>query len=387
MVDNSLIRYIVGASRVKYEVLDEILLKHPDLDAVSTAKHYDMVVMFVDGYSLLYRLYLEKNLTALYADNRAELVRDLVVGFMNVLGHYRRYMSTRLHLMNDIICTFNMTRSDFQNTMVPGFDDRHYLKMDPQNPIFAFINNALREAWDYIVGISMYFEGIYCVSAQGVDDVTTWMMLSNISDDHLYLILSRNQLAMQLLANQSGCKPTWFQIFPKRGKSYCVGKSDCISRGHLVDRKLIPHERLGPADLPYLWAFGGCGYVRLPTTAYVSGISGAVRVANKFIETTGHIPSEYSFPRFCEAVQTFVKNGDTITANISNLRKRFAAVSVNLTLDALPSSKVHQAKRHMIDLFDQSGLEELNDSLIASCAGETEPIIMELDNLNMGQAN
>ena len=78
MVDNSLIRYIVGASRVKYEVLDEILLKHPDLDAVSTAKHYDMVVMFVDGYSLLYRLYLEKNLTALYADNRAELVRDRV---------------------------------------------------------------------------------------------------------------------------------------------------------------------------------------------------------------------------------------------------------------------------------------------------------------------
>lgn len=385
--DKSLVRYIVGASRIKYDVLDKILLGHPDAAGVDFSRKFNMSVMFVDGYSILYRLYTEGDLSAVYADSSDELVRDLVVGFMNVLGHYRRYMSTRLHMRNDIICTFNMSVCKFQESLVPGYDQKHLTKLNVNNPKYGFINKAIRKAWKFIVSLSMYFEGIYCVDAQGLDDPTVWMTLSNLDRDNLYLILSRNPIAMQMLANSTQKVVNWYQIIPKRDDSRCVSRTDCIKNGYLWDHALVPHKGLGPEDLPYLWALGGCSYISLGPSKFARGTGTAARIVNRLVEETKTYPRNLSFQRFCTAIEPFIKKSAIeLRANQESLRKRFTATNVLLTWKAVTGDQIHNAKTHMIDMFDQTGLEELNDILVRNCA-DTDPMLLELDNLNMSENN
>lgn len=387
MEDRSLVKYIVGASRIKYEVLDDILLGHPGLSGVDTGSQYSMAVMFVDGYSILYRLYSEGDLSSVYADSSAELIRDLVVGFMNVLGHYRRYMSTRLHLRNDIICTFNMSTCKFQESLIGDYDRQHLNKLDVKNPKYGFINDALRKAWKFIVSLSMYFEGIYCLDTQGIDDVSAWVKLSNRSDANLHLILSRNPIAMQLLAESTGKIPNWFQIYPKRDNSYCISKTDCIDKGYLREHKLVPNKQLGPLDLPYLWALGGCSYISMGATKFARGTGTAARIVNRLVETTGMPPYAYSFPQFCTAIEPFIKKSAMeLCANQSMLQKRFTATNVWLTSAAVTRDQVLNAKMHMIDVFDQNELEALNETLVQNCT-DLDPVLLELDNLSLSEAN
>ena len=136
----SLIRYLIGASRIKYEVLENLYATIPTMQ-------YRMGVMYVDAHSIFYRLFREKDFSTVYADSMNELVRDLVVGFFNVIGHYRRFMATRLQLDNDIYVMFNpdlpkwhehytdrmggvmtSTNGTIRNTRITGFMRKPFVK-------------------------------------------------------------------------------------------------------------------------------------------------------------------------------------------------------------------------------------------------------------------
>ena len=189
----SLIRYLIGASRVKYEVLENLYATIPTMQ-------YRMGVMYVDAHSIFYRLFREKDFSTVYADSMNELVRDLVVGFFNVIGHYRRFMATRLQLDNDIYVMFNPDLPKWHEhyTDKNGWCHDKYKRYDQKHPDYGFHAKAIRKAYSFIVGLSPYFEGIYCIDSTGIDEFAL-MAGMGFSDDTFYTIYSRNMYCTQFV--------------------------------------------------------------------------------------------------------------------------------------------------------------------------------------------
>lgn len=377
--DTSLVRYMIGAARIKYEVLDEILSRHPDLQG--RLGRFNMAVMLVDAHSIFYRLYREKDLAAIYADNKKLLVRDLVVGFVNVIGHYRRYFATRLGLDNDIIISFNRKADKYKQSLYPDYNDKQIKRYKQNNPDYGFINQALDDAWNFICSIIQYFEGIYCVNESGVDDFTQLRDAIVISDSNLYIVFSRNLIPLQLLSATDDGIPNWYQLFNKRDNSICVNKNDFMKKVILADRKLDAHELIRPEDLPYLWAFGGCPDIGMKGTKHARGIVDSVKLANKLLRDHPYRISSYSFPQYCDALEPYIRTPiPSLRFDQRKLEKRFKALNISLAISAL--SRYHHLgiASNMIDLFDQTSLENLNDTLAAM--GDN-PNLLELENLNM----
>ena len=386
MEDKSLVRYIIGASRIKYDTLDELIKNYPDLVGVNFSKQFEMCVMMVDAHSIFYRLYREKDLASIYADSETELIRDLVVGFMNVLGHYRRYFATRLHLDNDIFVSFNRKPCKYQRSLVPEYDDKHVKRYDLRNPDYGFINHALNKAWEFIISISAYLEGIYCIDLPGVDDWTTLTMAASPnSDRNLYINFSRSHIPLQLLSNSTTEIPSWYQLINKRDKSIFVSRKDALSKVVLADRKLIPHKLISIGDLPYLWAIGGCPEVSMGSTKYARSVGTAIRIANRHLDNGGYQLYNMSFQQFCEAIAPFTKKSAIeLKSDIPKLTRRFQAMNQYLTSRALTNDQRLQIKTNLIDMFDQTELEKLNDTLARM--GDSDPNLLEIENLNMSTA-
>ncbi|MCM1230062.1 MAG: hypothetical protein NC489_08015 [Ruminococcus flavefaciens] len=383
--DKSLIRYIVGASRIKYEVLDDLIKGHKDLVGVNFQNNFRMAVMLIDAHSIFYRLYREKDLTAIYADSEDELVCDLVVGFMNAIGHYRRYLATRLHLDNDIFISFNMDPCKYQRSLVPDYGDKYVQRYAKDNPTYKFINKALRKAWKFIVGLSVYFEGIYCIDMPGVDDFTTLLRAVPMSDHNLYINFTRNPIPLQLLSNSTNELPNWFQLIGKRDNSIFVDKNDCIERVIMAERRLKASPYIGPGDLPYLWAVGGCQYVSMGQTKYARSIGEAIRMTNRLIEETGvHALYTLTLSQYCEGLaQLSKKSAIELKSLFPKIEKRFKAVNLYLSTGAVSNDQWMAIKAHIVDMFDQTELEKLNDMLVQM--GGADPNILEIDNLNMSE--
>lgn len=382
MEDKSLIRYIIGASRVKFDQLDELIRNHKDLVGVNFRNTFNMAVVMVDANSIFYRLYRDSDLAAVYADRRNELVRDLVVGFMNVLGHYRRYIATRLHLSNDIFVAFNMDPCKYQRSLVPDYGNKYMLRYDKDNPTYGFINEALRDAWKFIVSLSAYFEGIYCFDLKKVDEFSTILAAISPSDKNLYITFSRSPIPLQLLDNATQPTPNWFQLISKRDNSIFVDRNDCFEKMILADRKLRPHPKLSCGDLPYLWALSGCPYVSVGSTKYAKSIVDAIRIVNKAFDDGGMmLIKNMSFPVFCDSIGDYTKRSRIeLHTDIPKLMKRFKAMNLYLSAGALSNDQRLAIKRNLVDMYDQTELEKLNDLL---AQGSDDPNLLEIENLNM----
>lgn len=125
-MDNfSIIRYLIGASRVKFSVLDEIFKE------IKISKNH--VTMYVDAHAILYRLYRNNVISELQNLPTEIVVRDIVISFVNVLAHYRRYIATRLHKSNDIIVVFNRELPKYQKKYYSDYQHKLYEQYNPDH--------------------------------------------------------------------------------------------------------------------------------------------------------------------------------------------------------------------------------------------------------------
>ncbi|MDE6040624.1 MAG: hypothetical protein K2F99_03505 [Muribaculaceae bacterium] len=157
MSDNNFMRYVIGASRTKFVVLDELFKKQ----FPNGIPNYKMAVILVDAHSIMTPIYRPNNEYSL-DESSEDLATDVVINFMNVLGHYRRYLATRLHLDNDIFVSYNRIQPKFQKMCFPKYFENQAYRYSDDNYKHKFANKITSRAWTFICELSKYFEGIYC---------------------------------------------------------------------------------------------------------------------------------------------------------------------------------------------------------------------------------
>ena len=373
-MDGSLIRYIIGASRIKYEVLD-------NLYAGINTSQYRMGVMYIDAHSIFYRLYKERELANLYSAQKDELVRDLVVGFFNVVGHYRRYMATRMRLDNDIYVMFNRKSPKYNAHFYPNFNQKLYKRYDTSDPNFGFISDALNVAWSFILELSPYFEGIYCMDNSGIDDFAM-MVRIGFADDIFYTIYSRNMYGTQLI------RPNAVQLFNRRDSSRLITYGTCYKKGILYDLKTQADATLTPNLLPLIWTFSGCGDVSVQSTKYISRISTMIKGLNDMAHDNA-LSANMSIHSFLDTISNYItlstRCPSSLVLKIDRpiLENRYKALSATLASNAITSDQWAKITAQLYDVYNENELEELNNVL---AIGNVDPELLEVTNLNMSVA-
>lgn len=364
---NSMIKYLIGASRVKYSVLDEIFHE------VYLGNH--MVTLWVDAHSILYRLYRQKDLAFLESIPKDVAIKDLVVSFINVLGHYRRYFATRLHKTNDIIVFFNTTPPAYQTAVHSEYCSSTYDKYRDNHKDYSGVNSFVKPAMEFIRSILQFFEGIYLIDNNGIDDFTAMYYLMSheryANSDHI--IFSKSCLPNQLLDHRT------YQLVGKRDKSYIITSATVYQKGILKDRKTVADEKMNPVFLPFIWTLGGCSDIELKKSKYARGVSDAVKLLNSLV-AKGKITSDMSIQSFLREYSNHIEGGMELRLSPSKMINRYRAVNIPLATAALTKDQKIRIEGSLIDLFNQNDLERINDMLSDI---NTDGELLEITNLNM----
>lgn len=366
--ESSMVRYLIGRARIKYSVLDQLFrgvyIQQPG------------VVMFVDASSILYRLYRNRDLDMIYSVDPSIIIKDLVISFLNTLAHYRRYMMTRLNKTNDIIVFFNRIPPDYQTMIYPDYRKSWYKLFDPKHPDFGPLTAIVEEAFNFIQGLVPYFEGIYVIDNIGVDDFTAMyhMMNSPKYKDWYHLIFSRNMLTTQMIDNSCSV------LYNKRDDSYMITNGTVFKNGILKGRKTGASENLTPKMLPFIWTLGGCSDIDLKKSKYANGVADAVKMLNPLADQR-LLQDTMSIQGFLKELAKNVKENQVELKSIPDqLVNRYRILNLQFTSAALTDSQKINIWKSCVDLYDQFGLEEINDRL--AMIGSSEELL-EITNLNM----
>lgn len=368
----SMIHYLIGRSRIKYTILDEIFR------SVYIPKE-NHLVFHMDMSSILYRLYREKDLDTIQSVPYEVAVKDLVISIMNTIGHYRRYFTTRLGMSNTIILYFNQVEPSYQSIIFDKYRSSWYKLLNIKNMTFGPINQLVSDAVDFIKGIVPYFDGIYFLSSSGVDDYTAinHVMKSRLYKDCYHLIFSRNMLPTQLIG--ANCS----QLYNKRDDSYLISNGTVFKNGILKGRKTGASDNLTPHSLPFIWTLGGCSDIDLKKSKFANGIADAVKLVNPMADQ-GFFSNSVSIQSFLKEFAKYTTKGSSVELKTipENMVNRYRILNLDLCEAAMTDAqKINLWKGH-IDLYDQTGLEEINDKLSSIGANEQ---LLEITNLNMSE--
>ena len=370
--NNSLVKFIIGSHSIKYDVLNELMADiHPS--------DYRMGVMLVDAHSIFGKLYHDRKIAGIYEGSAPEMVRDIVVGFMNVLAHYRRYMSTRMRLDNDIYVMFNRIPPVYNRLCYDRFNEERISRYDMTDPTYGFTSKVLEVAWDFILGLSPFFEGIYCLDNSGIDDYALMsrlgLLISRLesTDDMLVMVLSTNVYGTQLI------RKNWIQIHPKRDRSYLIDLEHCYSRGVLRSAKYRVSDKLTPEMLPLLWSITGCESVSVPSLGIMS--TKALLQTMDQMAADGNLTRNTSIAGFLENLLPYVSSHRVeLKMAKSSIEERYKALSARLSGLAITSDQLARITAQIYDVYDQNKLEQLNEILVQ---GRLDPEILHLEDLNL----
>lgn len=362
----SMIKYLIGSNQIKYSVLGD-LFKPLDLSS------HKMVVMLVDAHLIMNKLHV-KDKTALLADSKAETVRDIVVGFLNALGHYRRFMSTRLGKDNDIYVMFNTKAPKYNRSCIPDFRGNLENLYDLDDRNYGMMNESIAMAYEFIRGLSPYFEGIYCIDCSGVDEFAL-MERMGFPEDVYYVVLTKNRYAYQLIRKNVSV------LRPKRDESFLLTEKNFYNAGILRDVKHKTDHTITADMLPLFWTLVGLRDVTVEGTDFVSNIGQMTRLAEKMIDRGDLVPG-MSIQSFLENFRGYVhpKKLMEYRTSMAELELRHRALSTQLAAKAITSDQMAKVVAQCYDLYDETALENLNQTLAES---SLNPETLALDNLNM----
>lgn len=364
---DSIIRYLIGASRIKYVILDNLFrgITFPN-----------GVVLHVDAHAILYRLYRNKDLDAIYSVDKDVAVKDIVVNFINVLAHYRRYMATRLEATNDIYVYFNTKLPAYQEALVSDYRKKEYEKYSKHNKDYSALTEIVLDAFEFIKGLTPYFTGIYIVENENIDDYSAMYHFMNMElyQNCMHIIFSRNVFPTQLIG------PNVIQIYSKRDKSYLITPLTVFSNGILKDRKTTAGDNLVPGMLPFIWTLAGCSDLGVPPSKWSHGIVSTMKLINELADKR-MINADMSIQAFLKVVSEHVKDGKFELRTVpTELVNRYRIMSIPLACQALTVDQSEKMKKNCYDLLNQTMLEELNE-LLAQINSDSD--LLEITSLNM----
>ena len=196
------------------------------------------------------------------------------------------------------------------------------------------------------------------------------------SDDTFYTIYSRNMYCTQFV------KKNVVQLVNRRDNSRVITAGNCYSDGVLFDKKTEASDKLTPDMLPLIWTLGGCSDVGVKPSAVVSGLSPAIRIANK-MAGAGDLVLGMSIQSFLDVAGQYVKSKVVFQSERKTLERRYKVLSAHMAGAAITADQVAKVKAMCYDVFGETELEQLNEIL---ALGEVDPELLEIQNLNMSEA-
>lgn len=373
MENNSIVRYVIGSSRIKYEVLNEICKP-------INPKKYQMCCMLIDAHAIFDRLYRPDNIN-LIDTTLEQTVADIVINLMNVIGHYRRYIATRFQLDNDIFVSYNREPPRYQTELFPMFYEKRFSRRYDDK--YKFITNAIDQAWSFICMISNYFEGIYCIDLPEVDEFATLVKASDfdkLSPAVLKLVFAKNPYSHQILRDDRT-----FIISEKRDYSVLLSRENYFNLGITKDIKNRDEivEFLTPNILPIIWTMCGLKECSVGPSPFVKsgGPNGICKIAVKIMKHDRYNADTISLKEFLRVMPDYYKiDYIQIAPRYPTLERRYRVLDYRLAAAAITPSQYSKIRSQLIDLFDENELEKMNELLADR---KVDPELFELMNLNM----
>ncbi len=373
--NNGMVKYVVGASQIKYTILDELMEN-------AGIKVKRDVCLHIDANAIFYRFYRNKNLTELSRMDFDIAVRDCVVSVMNVIAHYRKYIATHLHADNSILVYYNTNPPTYQRMFYKDYMKKHYDNMSINNKDYGHITEYVLASIRYIKSLIAYVTNAYWIDTGSIDVYAA--IAANImygKEDRTNIILSKNVLLSQLI--NTDC----FQIYPNRDKSYLITYDTLYSNGILNGYKSIKAEnKMSAAMLPFIWALGGCKDIELKPSSYTTGIVSAIKLFNTLL-SDGKLSGTVSLSKIIEEIISLaesskVKYIHTDKDGTEDLMNRYRITCLPLAVSAISRDQLITLEKSKINIFDQNGFEALNETL--SNQGD---ILIEITSLNMNKSD
>lgn len=246
----ALLDMLIGVSKIKFDTLDqlfgEVKIKQRN------------VVFHLDLSAVLCRIY-QKNGWTIDAITQADpnLLRlRIVIAILNVIAHYRKYLTFRLRKKNIIVVTYNYQLTEHQKKNYPELQRDHMNQSRIDHPLFGPINQAVREAYSYIQAVCSYFDDVFCIDPDtGVDTITTMGLIKNDKryQEMYHILFTRNLVAGQL------CDKNTVILYNKRDQSRLLTEQTVISDGLMMeerrtrkDTRVLAREKLTPHMVPFI---------------------------------------------------------------------------------------------------------------------------------------
>lgn len=371
----SIVRYLIGAAQVKFEVLDRCL------SAVTS--DCDTVIFHLDADAILYRLYRKRDLSIIYSVPTEVAIKDIVVNLANVVGHYRRYCITRLRKRCIVYLYYNDIVPLYQNTLCPGYRHSWYDMFDERHVEYGPLFKTVSKAMPFVASILQYTTGNYVIENRGVDNPTAInYFIRKISDiakqdrrwaSVRHVIVSRSIVTMQLLNNDI------VQLYSKRDKSYVITADTAYTKGVFAAVKSKGPEFLRPPAIPYLIMLGGFKELDIEPTTHAHGISRAAVLVGRAIK---HEREQYSPELVLNNLAQVVKNPDQFQKDREMLTARYNAVRLSSAIYAVTKTIRIRMDGSIVDLYDQNALEEINNLLSKI---NVDGNLLEITNLNLSR--
>lgn len=360
-------KLLVNASRVKYDVLNELF---ENIDIKS-----DTVNFFIDAHRLYYRLLVNKNSSVVYANGINVLVMDIVLSTLNTIGHYRRYLATRKQKSNRIFLIVNRRTPRFQSKLIYEYGKERFDRYSTEDPNFGPINLAINKAMEYLESIIPYFEDVFMINSNRIEECVSmsYIMSCKEAKDDFNILYTNSEFAMQLLNEKC------VMLYPHQDKSKLYTHHNWTD---YVSRQLKKPLNITDIDVSYAPIFMAIHGLenRGISSRYIHGPKNILN-AIQSVADSGLCKNNLSMEMFLDAIQTIPSKKER-KPNASDaivLNQLYKAFHIPTCIAALNSQEKTRILTGIYNLYDQVQLEQINEHL-----AQFDDII-DISNLNMNR--
>ena len=372
-MNGSLVKYLIGSTMVKYETMDE-MFKNVNIKP-------DQVVFHLDAWHIFKRFFRNKSASFFTTVPEDVLVKEITIGFINIIGHYRKYIAAKLKKDNVFLIYFNPGRSIYHVQYDTNYKaDIVALLYDKHHKDYAVVNAVLLKSLKMLMDLVTRIEGVYWLYNYGIDTPTAMCYTINTPAyrDSFHILFSREEQLGELV--DDNC----IQFIQRRKKdnSFLVCKSNFAENILYNSKNKGVMKHLSPKSLRFYFALNGCSDIG-EKRIIVGTSPGVLNTLDKLYkeEKINDLSS-------IQTVMTEVSNlskpyAKKIEANYDHIITRYKLYDLWLAARSISKTAVGHMFHAHFDLYDQETLEKLNEYLIAI---DERNDIISLENLNMTKA-
>lgn len=371
---DSIVKYLIGTNQIKYVVLDELF------KPIKKTIKQDRVVWHFDIWNVLHRFYEDRNSHLFTSIEEEIVVRNIVVGILNMIGHYRKYTSVKLQKESVFLLYFNFVPPEYHKRIDPEYKRKNiFSKFDENHKDYNIINRLVLKSLKMLQNLVMYVENVYWIYNIGIDTPTAigYAIHTKVYRNDFHIMFMRDELTIQLLTDNV------IQLYQKKNDaSYIITKDNFYEKMFKKPFNKADMEGVTPNSVRFLFAVNGCsdaGYkeIRLGTDPSVFK-----KLAEAYQEKS--IDDNSSMQTVLDVLSKNKGYKKIIEAegNTELFIQRFKFYNIRLSARSISETLVKHMYHAHFDLYDQEALEALNELLVAL---DENNDIVKLEDLSMAE--